>query len=105
MVEHGSLTGQGQWGLKPCLGLTRSSNASKDQQWIHGGRCVGEWVMESLYTSRAEGGGSPLLPVQTHLQLSLSGVLHQVCYVWPLCGFRTTGDKETYLLRTGRKTS
>lgn len=52
--------------------LTSSSHKGEDQEWIHGGRSRAGLVVESLYTSRGEGGWPLLLPVQTHLQLSLS---------------------------------
>lgn len=72
-VEQNSCQEGGEWGPKPCMELTSSSKKSKDQEWIHDGRSITEWVVESLYTSQGEGGGvrqgggSPLLPGQTHL--------------------------------------
>lgn len=90
---------EGAWGLKQRVGLTSSSHNGEDQEWIHGCRSATGWLVESLYTSqgegeegaRAGGGGSPLLLVQTHLQLSpsqgLASVLLCLATVW-VCTYR-----------------
>lgn len=72
--------------LKPRVELTSGSHNGEDQEWIHGCRSVAGWVEESLYTSQGDGEGgacagrgvSPLLLVQTHLQLSPSQGLASV---------------------------